>query len=110
MEKKKPLNRLIGTSFKLLLVSLLLIFTASVAAGGWWIDFVVTGRGGQVHAIECKWNADAWSPRNLAAFRKLHPHGLNIALSPQLEPAMARSRGGFEVVFSRLAEAVSMVR
>lgn len=74
------------------------------------IDFVVTGNRGHVHAVECKWKSDAWSPRNLAAFRKLHPNGLNIVLSPQLEPAMARRRGGFEVVFSHLAEAVSMVR
>lgn len=74
------------------------------------VDFVVVGGRGRCHAIECKWNSDAWSPRSLAAFRNLHPNGVNIVVSPQLEPPMIRTRGGFEVVFCNLNDLESTLK
>lgn len=46
------------------------------------LDFVLPRGRGRSDAIECKWNADAFSPKALIAFRKLHPEGRNFVLSP----------------------------
>lgn len=46
------------------------------------LDFVLPRGRGRCDAIECKWNADAFSPKALVAFRRLHPEGRNFVLSP----------------------------
>jgi len=73
------------------------------------VDFVITGGRGRCDAIECKWNSDSWSVRNLAAFRKLHPQGVNVVVSPQTEPPRTVRRGNFEVVFCNLTDLESML-
>src|SRR6185295_6592460 len=50
------------------------------------VDFVLSGAEGRCDAIECKWDAASFSPRNLVAFRAAHPKGRNFVLSPQVEP------------------------
>lgn len=74
------------------------------------IDFVITGGRGRCHAIECKWNPDSLSSRNLAAFRKQHPHGLNMVVSPQPEPPRTRTKGGFEIVFCGLNDVSALLQ
>ena len=73
------------------------------------VDFVITGGRGRCDAIECKWNSSSWSVRNLAAFRKLHPQGINFVVSPQPEPTRTVRRGNIEVVFCNLADLETML-
>ena len=73
------------------------------------VDFVVTGGRGRCDAIESKWNSSSWSVRNLAAFRKLHPQGVNVVVSPQAEPPRTVRRGNLEVVFCNLTDLESML-
>ena len=56
------------------------------------IDFVLTRRGAEPVAIECKWSADAFQPRSLRAFRRHYPRrpefcrsgGCQTALRPEI--------------------------
>ncbi len=68
------------------------------------VDFVVLGPGGRCDALECKWNADSFSPRALSAFRALHPGGRNYVVSPQVGPAYVRGARGLEVIFCNLEQ------
>lgn len=63
------------------------------------VDFVVPRHRGAVDAIECKWNAAAFEPRNLAAFRAAYPQGRNYVVSPQASDPYTRKVGEFEVKF-----------
>lgn len=66
------------------------------------VDFVLSRGDGLVDAIECKWRADRFSPRNLTAFRELHPLGRDFVLSPGSgEPRLER-RGGRTVIVTDL--------
>jgi uncharacterized protein len=66
------------------------------------VDFVLPGARGRCDAIECKWQAAAYSPRALAAFRELHPTGDNFVVTPQIEPPYARDFRGLLVVYCNL--------
>lgn len=68
------------------------------------VDFVLPRAGGRCDALECKWRAEGFSPRNLAAFRSLHPEGLNFVLSPQIEPPYLRELAGLRLVFCNLEQ------
>jgi hypothetical protein len=58
------------------------------------IDFVLPRGRGACDAIECKWSAVAWEPRNLKVFRAAHPQGRNFVVSPYVsEPYELRSAG-----------------
>ena len=48
------------------------------------VDFVLPGSRGVADAIECKWSPDRFDPRNLRAFRSLHPHGRNLLVCPSV--------------------------
>lgn len=61
------------------------------------VDFVLPWRDGRVDAIECKWSADALSPKNLVEFRKLHPTGRNFAVVPGARESYERNLGGLAV-------------
>ena len=63
------------------------------------MDFVVPRGRSSVHAIECKWNADQFESRNLAAFRSIYPQGNNYVMSPQTTTDYSRMVGGFKVDF-----------
>jgi predicted AAA+ superfamily ATPase len=39
------------------------------------VDFVLPRCRGEVDAIECKWEADGFEPKNLCVFRARHPVG-----------------------------------
>lgn len=73
------------------------------------VDFVITGGRGRCDAVECKWNSDSWSVRNLAAFRRLHRQGVNVVVSPQVEPPRTVKRGDFDVVFCNLTDLETML-
>lgn len=63
------------------------------------IDFVVPRGRSNVDAIECKWNANQFESRNLAAFRSIYPSGKNYVMSPQTTTDYSRMVGGFKVDF-----------
>jgi hypothetical protein len=46
------------------------------------IDFIRTGAGGSVDALECKINPDRVKPEAFEAFREYYPKGRNIVISP----------------------------
>jgi hypothetical protein len=45
------------------------------------IDFILSPRGEPPIAIECKWQADGFDPKNLISFRHQYPKGKNIVVS-----------------------------
>ncbi len=66
------------------------------------IDFVLPGGRGAVDAIECKWNADRFDPRNLQVFRALHPAGKNLVIATNVPKPYTRQVGGLTVTFTGL--------
>lgn len=46
------------------------------------VDFVIPRGRNRVDAIECKWSPSDYAPTALAAFRQLHPVGLNYLVGP----------------------------
>ncbi len=66
------------------------------------IDFVLPAGRGVVDAIECKWDADRFDPKNLRVFRALHPEGKNIVLATNVTTPFTREAGGLSVTFTRL--------
>jgi predicted AAA+ superfamily ATPase len=61
------------------------------------VDFVVPRGRDHVDAIECKWKADAFEARGLAAFRQQYPKGRNFVVSPLAGPAYERVREGMSL-------------
>lgn len=67
------------------------------------IDFVIPRRGREEPvAIECKWRADAFDPRALAAFRRLYPEGESFVVATDVDTAYRRSYDAFDVSFVSL--------
>lgn len=66
------------------------------------VDFVVPRGRDAVDAIECKWSADAFEPRGLAAFRERYPSGRNYLVCPTAAPAHPRRFGGLRVTVTPL--------
>ena len=63
------------------------------------VDFVLPrGRQG-VDAIECKWNARAFDPKGLLAFRDRYPTGRNYVVCPLDGKPYQRTIAGKEVIF-----------
>lgn len=63
------------------------------------IDFVLPRGRGAADAIECKWRAAAFEPRNLAAFRQSYPSGRNFVVAPDVVKPYAQNRAGLTVDF-----------
>ena len=68
------------------------------------VDFVIPEGRGRCVAIECKWRADAFSPRGVAAFRKLHPEGANYVVTPEPGRPYLRRVADLDIVFCSLAD------
>jgi predicted AAA+ superfamily ATPase len=66
------------------------------------IDFVLTGRGSPPTAIECKWSADTFDPRNLLAFRRRYPDGDNHVVAHDVDRTYSRRFKGHTVKFRPL--------
>jgi predicted AAA+ superfamily ATPase len=63
------------------------------------VDFVLPRGRAAVDAVECKWRAEAFEPRGLAAFRMNYPRGRNYVVSPQTTAAHTRTIAGLPVTF-----------
>jgi predicted AAA+ superfamily ATPase len=68
------------------------------------VDFVIPRGRAAVDAIECQWNAQAFEPRGLAAFRSNYPRGRNYVVSPQTTVAYRRTISGLPVTFLPIAD------
>lgn len=68
------------------------------------VDFVIPRGRSSTDAIECKWNAEDFEARGLAAFRENYPRGNNFVISPQTVTRYKRKMGGLEVEFLPIAE------
>jgi uncharacterized protein len=74
------------------------------------IDFVLPqGRQG-VDAIECKWNAKAFEPRGLLAFREHYPKGRNFVVCPFDDNPYQKTVAGLEVSFLSPTDLLSAVQ
>ena len=69
------------------------------------VDFVTLRRGKPV-AIECKWRADGFDPRNLYAFRKAYPDGENFVVASDTERSYQRRDGDLQYRFVSLPDLV----
>lgn len=73
------------------------------------VDFVIQRRGTPPTAIECKWSAEGFDARNLAAFREIHPRGDNLVVCRDVERAYRRTVAGMDVQFVGLSGLVERV-
>lgn len=63
------------------------------------IDFVLPSSRNRVDTIECKIDPDHFNEKNLMAFRKLYPQGINWLVSPKIDRPYARRFNKTEVHF-----------
>ena len=71
------------------------------------IDFVIRRRGSAPDAIECKWSAGEFDPKNLLAFRRQYPQGKNWVVSTDVDQEFARQVKGVDVRYVSLQGLVS---
>ena len=74
------------------------------------IDFIFKRRGKPPIAIECKWSAEGFDARNVAAFRRVHPNGENFVVSRDLQRAYQRTLAGCDIQFVGLDELIARLR
>lgn len=67
------------------------------------IDFVLPRGRGACDALECKWNPATLDGRNLAAFRSLHPKGMNYVVAPYVREPYRTRCGALEVTVTGAA-------
>ncbi len=70
------------------------------------VDFVITGRGKDPIAIECKWAADRFEAQGIGAFRKLHPKGKNFLVAQDVKEPYEREAGGNRIRFVGLDDLI----
>jgi predicted AAA+ superfamily ATPase len=66
------------------------------------VDFVLAARRKKPVALECKWSANNFDPKNLIAFRHQHPEGDNLVIANDVDRAFSRTYGGLRVRFDNL--------
>ena len=69
------------------------------------IDFIVKGKGKELHTIECKINPDKYSSVAVMKFREYYPEGRNFCYSPHIQPPYKLRIGKIEVDFQSVPEA-----
>jgi len=71
------------------------------------LDFVIRTRGEVPDAIECKWSASEFDPKNLLAFRRQYPQGKNWVVATDVEQSFTRQVRGVEVRYVSLQDLIS---
>ncbi len=66
------------------------------------IDLVIPWPENEPKAIEIKWKADEFEPRNLFSFRRHYPKGDNYVISSDIVRVFSRKYKDLRVVFCRL--------
>lgn len=74
------------------------------------VDFVHSVRGRAPVAIECKWSAGAFDPKNLQAFRRQYPTGSNYVVANDVTRSYHRKYGDMEVRFVSLSGLVTALQ
>lgn len=67
------------------------------------IDFVLAANAAEPTAIECKWSADGFAPRNLKSFRTQYPRGRNWVVASDVDRPFTRNYDTLTVEFTGLA-------
>jgi uncharacterized protein len=68
------------------------------------IDFVLAPRGKPPVAIECKWSASGFDPKNIAAFRHIHRQGRNYVVARDVDRGYTQTYHGLQVNFVNLTQ------
>jgi uncharacterized protein len=63
------------------------------------VDFVIRRPGELVDAVECNINPDRLDTASLAAFREIHPKGINYVVSPLVRTPYIRELQGLRISF-----------
>ena len=66
------------------------------------VDFVLTRSRQMPIAVECKWSATGFSPRQLLAFRRQYPEGLNFVIAHDVDRPYTKTYNGITVNFLNL--------
>ncbi len=66
------------------------------------VDFILTPKRNRPIAVECKWSADSFSPRQLSSFRRQYPEGQNYVVSPDVDQPFSKVFNGMSVRFVNL--------
>ena len=66
------------------------------------VDFVITRKRDIPVAIECKWSAAGFSPRQLLAFRRQYPDGKNFVVVNDVDNPFTKEYNGISVKFMNL--------
>lgn len=74
------------------------------------VDFVFPGPQQHVMAVECKWRASNFSPRNFLAFRRRFPQGENWVVAFDVDRSWTEELGGLTVRFAGVGELVRALR
>lgn len=74
------------------------------------VDFVLPGLGRGVGALECKWRAHSFSPKNLLAFRRRFPEGENWVVAFDVDRPWEERIGGLRIKFASLADLAGALR
>lgn len=73
------------------------------------VGLVVAHRGRPPMAVECKWSAGDFDPRNLASFRGRHPEGENFVVAHDVDRTYRKSYRDLTVHFVNLNAVVDAV-
>ncbi len=71
------------------------------------VDIVLPVQDGGAVALECKWNASGFEPRNLLAFRRRHPAGENFVVAADIRRPWVERQGEIRVEFVSLEGVVA---
>lgn len=71
------------------------------------VDFVLRRRGAAPVAVECKTSSAHFDAGNLAAFRKLHPGGPNLAVARDVRRPFKEKHAGIEIEFVDLENLIA---
>ena len=73
------------------------------------IDFVFATHNRPPVAVECKWRAEGFNPRNILAFRTRYPEGANYVVNADPGHSEVRDYNGVNVRFVGLSELVPSI-
>ena len=73
------------------------------------IDFILSPRGKDPIAIECKWKSDNFNSSNLEVFRRIYKKGLNYVVSYDIDRTYKKRYGNIEVTFVSLKNLITEI-
>ena len=73
------------------------------------VDFVLTRSREMPTAVECKWSATGFSPRQLLAFRRQYPEGSNFVVAHDIDRPYTKTYNGISVEFVNLKTLITEI-